>query len=137
MQIPIESITVKTRVRKSPGDLSQLVQSMKNYGQLSPVVVNRRSELIAGHRRLEAARRLGWRTIDAIVVNKESELEKLEVEIEENIRRKAFSPEELSEGLARLERLRRPGFFARLRRFLATILRRILDAIVGSREKRK
>ena len=125
MQVPIENVVVRMRVRKSPGDLSQLMQSMKAYGQLSPIIVNRKSELIAGHRRLHAAKQLGWKTIDAVVVDKETELEKLEIEIEENIQRKAFSTDELSQGLARMEKLRRPSLLARLLSFLKDLFRRL------------
>lgn len=49
-----------------------LVESMSKVGLLNPVTVWRPStvmpELIAGHHRLEAAKRLGWETIDAYVM---------------------------------------------------------------------
>ena len=125
MLVPIESIHIKIRVRKDHGDLNQLMESMKKYGLLSPVLINRRSELIAGHRRLEAAKRLGWHTINVVVIDRENERDKLEIEIEENIQRKPFSSDELSEGLTRLERLMRPSLFSRILSFFRALLKRI------------
>ena len=127
MQVRIDDIHVKKRVRKDLGDLSQLMESMKKYGLLSPVIVTRKNELVAGHRRLESARRLGWKTVTVAVVNRESDLEKLELEIEENIQRKDFTPDELTEGYFALERLKNPGFFLRIWLWLKKLLRRLFS----------
>ena len=125
MQVPIESIVIRTRVRKDHGDLNQLMESMKKYGLLSPILINRKSELIAGHRRLEAAKRLGWHTVNVVVIDRENERDKLEIEIEENVQRKPFTTEELTEGLTRLERLMRPGLFYRILMFFRKLLQRL------------
>jgi ParB family chromosome partitioning protein len=104
------------------------MKSMQSYGLLNPIILNRQNELIAGHRRLESAKMLGWRTIQAIVLDKESELEKLELELEENLHRRNLSADELSDGYSRLEKLKNPGFFARLweaiKRFFRRLFRR-------------
>ena len=68
MQIDIESVIFRKRVRKNLGDLKPLAESLKTYGLMNPIVINERNELIAGHRRLEAAKSLGWSTIAARVV---------------------------------------------------------------------
>lgn len=130
MQVPIDKIIIRARVRKDQGDLTQLVNSMKKYGLLSPVVINKRSELIAGHRRLEAAKKLGWLSIDAVVIDRETELEKLEIELEENIQRKPFTTDELSDGLSRLERLSRPSLFKKIFEWL----KRIINSIFGRKK---
>lgn len=49
------------------GSVNDLVESMREHGQLTPIVVSQDNELIAGHRRLEAAKALGWEEIDAVV----------------------------------------------------------------------
>ncbi len=125
MQVRIDDIRIRKRVRKDLGDLSQLMESMKKFGLLSPIIVNGKRELIAGHRRLEAARRLGWKTVTVSVVNRESDLEKLEMEIEENIQRKEFTPDELAEGYVALEKLKNPGFFLRIWLRLKALFRRL------------
>ncbi len=131
MQVKISSIIVKQRIRKDLGDIDALVNSMRKYGQLSPIIINRKNELIAGERRLEAAKRLNWQTINAIVVDKNSEAEKLEIEIEENIQRKRLLDEEVAAGIVRLEKLRKPGFFRRLLLFIKKIFETLFKPFKG------
>jgi ParB family transcriptional regulator, chromosome partitioning protein len=114
VQVPINRIKVKRRVRKDPGDLDALAESMSTHGLLHPIVIGRRNELIAGGRRLAAAKRLGWKTINAVVVDVQDKAGKLELELEENIQRSALSPVELENGYARLDRMRRPCFLGRI-----------------------
>ncbi|MBR1608246.1 MAG: ParB N-terminal domain-containing protein [Kiritimatiellae bacterium] len=109
MQIPIESITVPERVRRDLGDLQPLMDSLKRVGQLNPIVISPAYELIAGHRRLTAASNLGWKTVDATVVSGLDEVRRLEMELEENVYRKDFTPDEVLEGWKKLDRLRHPS----------------------------
>jgi len=127
LEIPLTRIVIKKRIRKNLGDLGSLVNSMKRYGQLSPVVVNRNYVLISGQRRLEAARKLGWSTIKAIVLDREKPLEMLELEMEENVERRDFTPEELSNGFDSIERLRTPPALRRFLRWLRRILGRLFS----------
>ena len=117
MQIDVETIRVARRVRTDVGELTKLAESMKRFGQFSPILVNRKRELIAGYRRLSAAKLLGWHSIEAIVIDEESEARKLEIELEENMQRKQLDMTELSDGFRRLERLQRPSLCGRLARF--------------------
>lgn len=114
MQVRIEDIKVRKRVRKSLGDLTSLMESMRKYGLLQPIVVDPEYTLIAGYRRLMAAKQLGWKTIPVVVVNRIEDIDHLEMELEENIQRKDFTLDELSMGSERLDKLRNPGFFLRL-----------------------
>jgi ParB family transcriptional regulator, chromosome partitioning protein len=59
----IDSITVGSRHRKDPGDLTPLIESIERLGLLQPVTITPEGVLICGWRRLEAVRRLGWRTM--------------------------------------------------------------------------
>jgi ParB family chromosome partitioning protein len=114
MQIPIADIIVKKRIRKEMGDLEALADSMNRIGQISPIVITEKNVLLSGGRRLEAARRLGWRTINAIVAKLPGGVTMLEVEIEENKQRSDFTPEESSRAMKRLYRQKHPGFLRRL-----------------------
>ena len=114
MQVPVDDILVKKRIRKDLGDIEALSESLKYYGQINPIVITKKNLLIAGERRLEAAKRLGWRTINAVISDSTGELARLELEVEENIQRRDFSPEETAEATRRLYRLRNPGFFRRI-----------------------
>lgn len=125
MQIPIDSIRIPERVRQDLGNLDSLMDSLKRVGQLNPITVTPDYELIAGHRRLTAATQLGWKTIDAVVVSGLDEVRRLEMELEENIHRKDFTPEEVLEGWKKLDRLRHPTLARRFGRAVRAFFGRL------------
>ena len=63
--IPIEKIKIKNRAREDKGDIELLADSLKRLGQIHAVVVNKKMELVAGERRILAAKSLGWEDIRA------------------------------------------------------------------------
>ncbi|MDR2375830.1 MAG: ParB N-terminal domain-containing protein [Treponema sp.] len=125
MQVPIEDIVVKKRVRQDMGNIEALAESFKKYGQISPILISKRNVLIAGGRRLEAARSLGWRTINAVIADIPEGLSPLEYEVEENMQRRDFSPEESADASRRLFRLRNPGPLCRFFRWLTRVFKRV------------
>ncbi len=131
MQIPIEDIKVKRRIRNKPEELEPLMESMKRYGLLNPVTLNGDYVLLAGQRRLEAAKRLGWHTIKANIIETPDKISALEIEIEENTMRSDFTDEELMAAYARLEKLRNPNWFIRLCRLVADFFKTIWHLIIG------
>src|SRR5208283_3623378 len=101
------SIKIENRFRKHMGDLKPLMESIRALGLLHPIVVNEHHRLIAGARRLEACKRLGWTEIPSRVVNL-NELE-LRAEYDENVVRENFLPSEavaIKRALEPLERAR-------------------------------
>ena len=114
MQIPVKDIIVKKRIRKEMGDIEALAESLKRYGQISPIVISSKNMLIAGGRRLEAAKHLGWRTINAVISDSSNELARLELEVEENIQRRDFNMEEVAEATKKIYRLQNPGVFRQI-----------------------
>ncbi len=130
MLVKIEDIKVKKRVRNDLGDLSSLKESLHLYGLLNPITLNSDYELVAGERRLEAAKALGWERINANILDSNVDKAKqLEIEIEENNQRKEFTDEELLEGYKRLERLRNPPLILKILSFIADFFMKILNAI--------
>ena len=125
MQIPVKDIIVKKRIRKDMGDIDSLAESMKRLGQISPIVITKKNVLIAGGRRLEAAKSLGWRTINAIISESPGELRRLELEVEENIQRHNFNMDELAEATKKIYRLQNPGFFRRIWNAIVAFFKRI------------
>lgn len=101
MQLRIDSITVGERRREELGDIEGLARSIERYGLIHPIVIDERHTLIAGGRRLEAAKRLGWDKIEGRIFTDLSEDEKREIELEENLRRKDLTPYELAKSLVR------------------------------------
>ncbi len=119
MQILVEDVQVPERVRKETGNLDSLMESLQRCGQLNPIVVTRDMRLVAGFRRLSSAKRLGWRMIEANVVDGVDEIRVLEMELEENVLRKDFTPEEILDGYKRLEKLRHPNAMRRIGRAIS------------------
>lgn len=128
MQLDIDRIVINKRVRKNAGDLGQLAESMEKFGQMHPVIVNQKMELISGYRRVQSAIQLGWKTVFAIVVDAQSEAEKLAMELEENLRRKDFTEDEKTEAFKKLAKLSRPSFFVKLFRKITALFRKLFKS---------
>jgi ParB family chromosome partitioning protein len=118
MQVPIKDIIVRRRIRKEMGDIAALAESMKRLGQITPITISKKNILIAGGRRLEAARSLGWRTINAVIADLPDRTSKLEYEIEENLQRQDFTSDELAKATRELYHRKNPGLFRRIWRAL-------------------
>lgn len=109
--VRVDQITVlEARLRTvSEEGLSELAESIKINGLLSPLVVDPSLMLVAGARRLLAVKRLGHETVDVIVRAFPSPDAKELAEIDENLMRMELSPLERSEHLAR-----RKGIYERM-----------------------
>ncbi|MDD4900912.1 MAG: ParB/RepB/Spo0J family partition protein, partial [Patescibacteria group bacterium] len=97
LQIAWEKIQVnpmQPRKNFSERHQAELVDSIKQYGIIQPLIVTRKGdnyELIAGERRLRAAKTLGLAKVPAIV-REASEQQKLEVALVENLQREGLNP---------------------------------------------
>jgi N6-adenosine-specific RNA methylase IME4/ParB-like chromosome segregation protein Spo0J len=92
MTRPIASIRTGQRHRRDMGDVDTLAASIKAIGLLHPVVVTPDGVLIAGERRLQACRQLGWTDVPVHVVDIDAIVRG---ELAENAYRKDFTPSEL------------------------------------------
>lgn len=91
----ILQIRVGDRHRRDVGDLVDLKASMSAVGLLHPIVINEKDRLIAGERRLKAAKELGWNDVPVRVVRTLTDaLKALKAERDENTCRKDFLPSE-------------------------------------------
>ena len=88
-------------------DLQELASSIVQYGILQPLSVRRRGEfyeLVAGERRLRAARLAGLQSVPCILLTLDEEQSGM-VALVENLQRRDLDYIEEAEGLARLMRL--------------------------------
>jgi len=101
VEIPVGEISpnpLQPRRRFAPADMDDLVESIKSYGIIQPLIVTRAGigyELIAGERRWRAAKIIGLKTVPAII-REVSEQMKLEMALVENIQRQDLNPIELA-----------------------------------------
>jgi ParB family chromosome partitioning protein len=95
--------------RHAFGNIAELAASLAEHGLLQPVVVRQVGphsyELIAGHRRLEAARTLGWTEIAAQVRDETTEQAYI-LTLVENLQREDLTPREEAAALEVLLRER-------------------------------
>ncbi|MDG6950000.1 MAG: ParB/RepB/Spo0J family partition protein [Nitrososphaerota archaeon] len=108
MSVEISKLFVgKTNVRKSPGDVGDLVDSVKEKGILEPVLVRPiggRYELVVGSRRFEASKIAGLKKIPSIVRPMTDE-EAIIVSLVENIQRREIEPEEEYDAILALKKV--------------------------------
>jgi len=105
--LPIAAIQPSRRnPRQSMDNIAELAESLRVHGLLQPIVVRRRGagyELIAGHRRYEAARALEWSEI-AAVVRDETDDQAYILTLVENMQRQDLEPKEEAAALEVLVR---------------------------------
>mgnify|MGYP001492895983 CR=1 FL=1 len=68
----------------SKAQIKQIVESIKNFGFLTPVLVDADNQLIAGHGRLEAAKQLGLTNIPALQVEHLTEIQRRAYSLADN-----------------------------------------------------
>lgn len=84
--------------------INELAESIKQYGILQPLVVSKTGEgylLIAGERRLRAAKKANLTTVP-VIVREANEQKRLELALIENIQRQDLNPLELAIAYRRL-----------------------------------
>ncbi len=108
LELDVESISLNPRQPRKTvdeGAIRELAASIREHGIIQPVVVrpsgDGRFELVAGERRLRAARVAGLRRIPALVRAMEDQ-QSLEVALIENIQREDISPMDAARAYRRL-----------------------------------
>ncbi len=91
-QMPIGSILISPNGDGKATDLDGLVASICKRGLLQPLIVAPDGRLLAGRRRLEAARRAGLATVPVVVCEITSERAAIEISLVENVERSDLDP---------------------------------------------
>ena len=106
-ELPVERLSpspFQPRTEMDEGSLAELVESVKTHGILQPLVARRvgsEYQLIAGERRLQAAKRAGLERVP-VLLREASDREMLELALVENLQREDISPMEAAEAYRRL-----------------------------------
>ena len=109
-ELPVEDINpgrFQPRTNFDEEKLSELTNSIKNHGVLSPILVREvglnKYEVIAGERRLRASKNAGLKTIPTLVDQKQDK-DALESALIENLQREDLNAVEEARGYDRLKR---------------------------------
>lgn len=107
--IPLSSITIhrEDRQRRVLSDIADLADSIARLGLINPITIDENNILIAGERRLEACRRLGWTHIPAQLFSDLPPTDRVLIELEENIKRKDISWQEHTTAIAKYHQIRK------------------------------
>lgn len=109
MKLFIKEIIVDDRIRKNPTHIKELIDDIKENGQIQPITVRIDDtgsyRLVAGFRRLTAMKALGEQMIEAYVISEADEEKLLKMEISENEVREGFTRTERMNYIKRLEEI--------------------------------
>jgi ParB family chromosome partitioning protein len=104
--VPIGQIQISRDQRQRQGiDTKGLVESIAKIGLLQPPVVTRALALVAGERRLEACRQLGWDIIPVRFVDQLTPVQLQILELEENVKRSDLCWQDLVRAAGRIHAL--------------------------------
>lgn len=90
----------------TPDSVRELAESIASQGLLHPITVVERSgryQIIAGHRRFEAVKRLGWSTVPCVEMVQATVEQAAIVSMLENLSRQSLEPWEEVQAFARLK----------------------------------
>ncbi len=108
LELEVEKIRpnpYQPRASFNPEKLDELTNSIKEKGVIQPIIVRKTDEgyeLVAGERRLVAAKKLGLVIIPAILAENLSKEGSLELSIIENVQREDLNPIDQAKGYKRL-----------------------------------
>lgn len=97
MKIKLNDIIIGDRYRKEFVNIDSLAESIRLNGLIHPITIDENNLLIAGERRYKACQMLKLEEVEVNYRKDLTEVQKKEIEIEENLRREQFTwPEEVT-----------------------------------------
>ena len=105
-EVPLDRISINPQQPRLKIKVDDLVESIREYGIIQPLIVSPNGSdehyiLIAGERRLEAARQLGLATVP-VVIRPVTPQQQLEIALTENVQRRRLTSLELAEAYSQL-----------------------------------
>lgn len=106
---PVHSIWLdrSTRQRREINGIDELSQSIQKIGLINPLTIKRDGELVAGERRWNAIKLLGWTNVSVQFLDELDDLELQLLELEENTRRAELPWQDQCVAVAKYDALQR------------------------------
>lgn len=103
--VKIDEIKEGERYRRDLGDIESLAESIREKGVIQPITLSTDLTLLAGKRRLTAAKKVGLTQIPALIRDIQGEVDLREIELIENIARLDFTWAERAALVQEIDRL--------------------------------
>ncbi|AHE63040.1 ParB N-terminal domain-containing protein [Borrelia parkeri] len=126
MLIDLEQIKIKKRIRQNIGDTSTLKESIKKHGLIYPIIIDKNKNLVAGFRRYQVLKELGYKEVDVKVIPTEDKKILLEIELDENNARKSFTKSESETGEEQLKYYSEKNIIIRFLKLIILKIKKIL-----------
>ena len=124
IEISPASISVKYPLRHDVGDLTRLEASIRHFGLIHPILIDKQNVLLAGHRRLQACRNIGLPYVAALRIDIEARsLEAIALQSEENTCRQNLTEDEV----AQLEKAKSEAELSMEKKGILSSLRKLLS----------
>lgn len=95
-----------TEAKREHGNIEELKQSIQNIGLLNPLTVNTEGKLLAGRRRFQAVKELGWTEVPVRILDSNGPVFDFKVALDENLKRKNLSDVEIAEAIKEYQQLK-------------------------------
>jgi DNA modification methylase len=92
--IEVATINIGERFRQDYGDVESLAANIEQEGLLQPLVIDDEHKLLAGGRRLQAVKLLGWERVDCHYIYELDDIARRRIELAENLHRKELTWQE-------------------------------------------
>jgi len=97
----------ETHPQRGHGEIESLKKSIEEVGLINPITINKDKKLLAGRRRFQAVKELGWKEVDCRILPSENELTDFKIAIEENLKRKPLTDLEVASAIKDYDELKR------------------------------
>ncbi|WKC58266.1 ParB N-terminal domain-containing protein [Borrelia sp. P9F1] len=130
MLMDLEQIKIKVRIRQGTGgDTTALKESIKKHGLLYPIIIDKNKNLVAGFRRYQVLKELGYKEVEVKVIPTEDKKVLLEIELDENNTRRSLTRSETNAGEEQLRVYLEKNIIIKFLKFIILKLKRFFKRV--------